>query len=91
MGCHCYRTKSKEGNYDSPHLDHRNDMKKTMVSKREKEMIAISEFILKLKVGTEVPLRKYICSNVLEILSTFEPELVNKADEEKWREKKRNP
>ena len=76
--------KAKENNEDnSPHNDRGNDMKKTSVPKREKETIAISEFISKLDIVKEVPRRKYSRTNIINILASIESELVDEEAERK--------
>ena len=77
------RKAKKNGIDDSPHNDRGNDMKKTTIPKREKELIAISEFISKLDVGTEVPNRKYVRDDIIHILSTIQSELIDEEAEKK--------
>lgn len=83
------RKAKKDGKDDSPFNDRGNDMKKTTVPKREKEVIAVSEFISKLDIGKEIPNRKYVRNEIIHILSTIESELIDPVAEEKRKKRER--
>ena len=81
--------KAKEsGKDDSPHNDCGNDMKKTTVPKREKETIAVSEFISKLNLGKEVSGTKYVRLDIISILASIELELIDPVAAEEKRKKR---
>ena len=63
-------------------------MKKTTVPKREKETIAVSEFILKLNLGKEVSGTKYVRLDIISILASIELELIDPVAAEEKRKKR---
>ena len=65
------------------------DMKKTTVPKREKETIAVSEFISKLNLGKEVSGTKYVRLDIISILASIELELIDLVAAEEKRKRGR--
>ena len=76
-------------NDDSAHNDRGNDMKQTTIPKREKEEMAICEFVSKMNIDEEISGRKYSRTIMIGIIESIETELENEEDAQKRRKRER--